>query len=114
MAQTTAQNKKIVRTSYREATISCPRCGSKALNKYGHLKSKKQRYLCLVCNRQFVWPQSSNPIPYRPHCPACGQRMHVYARDQKVIRFRCREYPNCRNYLKIDKTINASIHELSS
>ena len=34
--------------------IQCPRCGSEAYNSYGHTKNGKQRYICLVCNRQFV------------------------------------------------------------
>jgi transposase-like protein len=102
MIQAIANSKKEVTYPQSAVHLSCPRCGAKALNKYGHLKSGKQRYLCLVCNRQFAWPNSIKPIPYRPHCPACGRGMHVYARKGDVIRFRCQDYPNCRTYFKIN------------
>ena len=82
-------------------TISCPRCDSTALNKYGRLRSGKQRYLCLVCKRQFAWPNNILPVNHRPDCPVCKQAMHVYMRDQDKIRFRCKNYPACHNYLVV-------------
>lgn len=80
---------------------TCPRCGSEALNKYGHLPSGKQRYLCLVCDRQFVWPPAHKPIRNRPLCPVCGNAMHIYVRETNVVRFRCAHYPECRGYAVI-------------
>ncbi len=85
-----------------DASLTCPRCGAGALNKNGHIKSGKQRYLCLVCNRQFVIPSAASTLPFRPHCDACGRPMHVYARDDRFIRFRCSGYPACRSYRRIE------------
>jgi transposase-like protein len=102
MIQSLAYEENQVKYPEQVTQVVCPCCGSNALNKYGHLKSGKQRYLCLVCNRQFVWPSSIRSIPYRPHCPACGREMHVYARKGDIIRFRCRDYPDCRTYFKIN------------
>ena len=79
----------------------CPRCGSDAIYKYGRTKNQKTRYLCLVCNRQFV-PGARRVEPIvRPNCPACGKTMHVYMRGTKYNRFRCADYPECRTFLKV-------------
>ncbi|MCJ8500260.1 IS1/IS1595 family N-terminal zinc-binding domain-containing protein [Desulfatitalea alkaliphila] len=85
------------------ATIRCPRCGADALYAYGRIKNGKQRFLCLMCNRQFVpvKKQSSPPMAQRPRCPLCGSAMHVYRRQSGRIRFRCAAYPECRGYSKI-------------
>lgn len=79
----------------------CPRCGSDALNKNGRIASGKQRYRCLVCERQFVHPANRKPLALRPTCPVCGKTMHVYAREKETVRFRCAAYPSCRTYTKV-------------
>ncbi len=30
--------------------------------------------------------------------------MHVYMRHAPVIRYRCRNYPKCRTFVKVDKS----------
>jgi transposase-like protein len=85
------------------STIRCPRCRSEAYYSYGHTKNGKQRYICLVCNRQFVNAESDKAVRLRPGCPFCGKRMHVYMRNLKFIRFRCSTYPRCRGYAKISQ-----------
>ncbi len=82
--------------------IQCPRCGSEAFNNYGHLKDGQQRYICLVCERQFVVNTRTEP-PQRPACPQCGKPMHVYMQYPDAVRFRCSEYPTCHGYAKIAK-----------
>ncbi len=83
------------------SAIQCPRCGSEAYNSYGHTKNGKQRYICLVCNRQFVNGENGNHHFPRPTCSRCGKSMHVYMRDQNSIRYRCSQYPDCREYKKL-------------
>ncbi len=78
----------------------CPRCGSDAVNRYGRISSGKQRFLCLVCGRQFVEDKPHRVIAHRPRCPKCGATMHVYVRRGNVIRFRCAGYPACRTFVK--------------
>ena len=82
------------------ATIQCPRCQSEAYYSYGHLRNGRQRYICLVCNRQFTNAESPRDVLQRPECPLCGKKMHVYMRNGRRIRFRCSDYPQCRGYSK--------------
>ena len=84
--------------------LRCPRCSADALYSYGRIKNGKQRYLCLVCNRQFV-PESTlrTVMKDRPACPLCGAKMHIYRREAEQIRFRCANYPACRGYGKWKK-----------
>jgi transposase-like protein len=82
-------------------TIACPQCGSEAFNHYGHTKNGKQRYICLVCSRQFINEKAGNPARQRPLCSKCGKNMHVYMRHDKITRYRCSDYPDCKGYAKI-------------
>jgi transposase-like protein len=85
-----------------ETTIQCPRCGADAVYAYGRIKNGKQRYLCLICNRQFV-PGKKYPLAdQRPRCPNCDGSMHIYRRSSGVIRFRCADYPGCNGYCKTE------------
>ncbi len=83
------------------STIRCPRCQSEAYYNYGHTKNGKQRYICLVCNRQFINGDPNNEEYQRPGCPLCGKSMHVYMREPEATRFRCSTYPQCRGYAKV-------------
>ncbi len=84
-----------------ESLVKCPECGSEALNKYGRITGGKQRYICLVCNRQFVGDRSRQGMKDRPLCPLCGGAMHSYGAGNGFRRFRCSKYPKCRGYMKV-------------
>jgi transposase-like protein len=85
-----------------KAAPKCPNCGETALNRYGRIKSGKQRYICLVCGRQFVVPRSHVSMSIdRPVCANCGQSMHIYARESYKVRFRCSRYPECKTYVTV-------------
>jgi ssDNA-binding Zn-finger/Zn-ribbon topoisomerase 1 len=59
------------------------------------------RYICLLCNRQFVAGSQRKPVADRPVCPECGKPMHVYMKtDNGMTRFRCSNYPVCRTFVK--------------
>ncbi len=79
--------------------ILCPMCKSDAVYKYGKTKTGKQRYLCMLCNKQFTLNGKQNSHEYIS-CELCGNKMYVYMRDndKKIIRFRCSNYPKCKNY----------------
>lgn len=79
---------------------SCPSCDSNAIYKYGKIASGKQRYLCMICGRQFTLHHKRLQYNHRPFCPQCGTIMHIYKRENKVIRFRCSQYPNCKTFKK--------------
>lgn len=81
---------------------NCPACGSTASYRYGRTSNGKRRRICLICNRQYVVdapPQAAVP---RPQCPECGHPMHRYRRQPGVLRYRCRNYPECKTYVKIE------------
>ncbi|MGO9019876.1 MAG: transposase [Syntrophobacteraceae bacterium] len=84
-------------------TPICPRCGSDAAYRYGKTRQGRQRFWCLICERQFTDLKPKPELAERPVCRACGRKMHVYGRHLEVVRFRCSGYPHCRNYLKILK-----------
>ena len=79
---------------------SCPCCDSNAIYKYGKIASGKQRYLCMMCGRQFTLHHRRLRYNNKPFCPQCGTVMHIYKRENKVIRFRCSQYPNCKTFTK--------------
>jgi transposase-like protein len=81
--------------------LRCPRCSSDVFYKYGKVLSGKQRYRCLMCQKQFVEGSRRVFIKDRPSCPRCGNPMHIYMRDPEALRLRCSRYPACRTYKKI-------------
>ena len=85
----------------QEHSSGCPACGSTAFYRYGRAVNGKKRRICLICSRQYVVGSASGAPADRPSCPVCGQPMHRYMRGAQVIRYRCSNYPSCRNYLKI-------------
>jgi transposase-like protein len=91
------------RAGLMRPAIQCPRCGSDAFNNYGHARNGKQRFKCLMCDRQFVEGSRNREKAPRPVCPQCGGPVHVYMRYPDAIRYRCSGYPRCRGYVKVDK-----------
>jgi transposase-like protein len=81
--------------------IQCPECQSDAVYRYGRVASGKQRFLCLLCDRQFVANPENVKFKNKPPCPECGKPMHSYMKGGDHIRFRCSDYPRCRTYLKM-------------
>jgi ssDNA-binding Zn-finger/Zn-ribbon topoisomerase 1 len=81
--------------------LRCPRCSSDVLYRYGKVLSGKQRYLCLMCQKQFVEGSARVFVKDRPSCPKCDNPMHLYMRGPEILRFRCSRYPFCRTYKKI-------------
>lgn len=81
-------------------SIRCPQCHSEAVNKYGSISGGKQRYICLVCARQFVANPQKKHFINKPRCPKCGKPMHSYMQGPDYIRFRCSDYPRCRTFFK--------------
>jgi len=82
--------------------VKCTYCGSDALYRYGYTSVKKQRYLCLLCGKQFTLGNKKMLLNHKPQCPACGMIMHLYKKERGFLRFRCSKYPTCRTYKKIN------------
>lgn len=93
----------------KESMATCPYCNLDAVYKYGKTWQGKQRFLCLICGRQFSQNSRRSELKNRPVCPACGKSMHLYKREEKVLRFRCAGYPACKTFSKIEMEGN---HEL--
>lgn len=91
-----------------EESARCPACGADASYRYGRAWNGKARRICLICNRQYVAGADRPDGTQRPLCPVCRQPMHVYRRQTAVIRYRCRNYPACRNYVKVDTGTSAA------
>ena len=81
--------------------IKCPTCNSEAVYKYGKTWAGKQRFLCLICGRQFTIGIKRTEVKGKPLCPRCGRLMHLYMRSEEAIRFRCSYYPICKTYKKV-------------
>jgi ssDNA-binding Zn-finger/Zn-ribbon topoisomerase 1 len=81
--------------------LKCPVCSSDALYRYGRAKSGKQRLKCILCGRQFVPGFIRHELESRPLCPKCGNAMHLYMHNKRLVRFRCSGYPDCKAYVKI-------------
>ncbi|RJR22818.1 MAG: Insertion element protein [Nitrospiraceae bacterium] len=83
-----------------KAEIQCPACSADAVYKNGRIKTGKQRYLCLMCSRQFTMGTRKPMVQGKPVCPECGKPMNVYKLEGNVIRFRCSGYPVCKTFKK--------------
>ena len=94
--------KSTARSRMTEDTINCPACDSDAYYRYGRAKNGKRRHLCLACGRQYIIKKSRKEVSNRPNCPICQEPMNVYQRHGIFTRFRCKNYPACRNYVRID------------
>lgn len=81
--------------------VECPNCLSRAVYRNGKTYYHLQRYICLICGRQFV-PGHHRDFPKnRPICPTCGAQMHLFKRTKDgYATFRCSGYPECRTYVK--------------
>jgi len=83
-----------------EGRIACPACSSLALYRFGHV-SGLQRYLCLMCGRQFIPGHERLFSPARPTCVTCGTGMHIFKKSGAYTVFRCARYPVCHTYRRV-------------
>jgi DNA-directed RNA polymerase subunit RPC12/RpoP len=83
--------------------IHCPSCDSDVLYKYGQIAGGKKRFICLVCDRQFVVNSKNIHFKNKPRCPKCNKPTHAYMKNSHLVRFRCSDYPKCKTYLKTDE-----------
>jgi len=82
------------------AELQCPDCESPALYKYGRTRSGKQRFICLICGRQFTPEASRKEVRNKPFCHVCGGHTHLYKRSGAWLVFRCSDYPVCKTYIR--------------
>jgi DNA-directed RNA polymerase subunit RPC12/RpoP len=80
--------------------VGCPNCQADALYRYGRIWTGRQRYICLLCGRQFTLGSTRREWKDKPTCPVCGKPMHFYQRGKGFVRFRCSGYPDCKRYVK--------------
>jgi len=69
----------------------CPKCNNNhKFSKYGRDKLGNQKYLCKVCNHQFV--PLSNPqtkLKKYPPCPSCGKSSFMHHDYRDYSNYRC-------------------------
>lgn len=102
-------------TATKEGEIKCPACDSDAVYKYGRAWTGKQRFQCIVCERQFtIGAKKPAEAQGKPSCPVCKRPMHLYKIENETVRFRCSGYPECRSFrkFKIKEEINETRVEL--
>jgi len=80
--------------------VRCPSCETYALYKNGKAWTGKQRFLCLMCGKQFTYSASRATVKGKPVCPECGKHMNIYMLEGDIVRFRCSGYPECKTYKK--------------
>jgi transposase-like protein len=81
--------------------VGCPECSNDAAYRYGRIGTGRQRYICLICGKQFTPGATRTQWKDKPNCPICGKKMYFYHKSKGYIRFRCSGYPVCRQYLKV-------------
>jgi transposase-like protein len=84
----------------KQAEIPCPGCNSEVVYRYGHAWTGRQRFLCVICGKQFTNGAKVSDVKGKPLCPLCGKSMHIYKIEGDVIRFRCSAYPECKGFRK--------------
>lgn len=89
-----------IQSIVKEYEVKCPDCNSDALYKYGKTRIGKQRFVCLMCGKQFTPNAERCEAKGKPLCPVCGKLMHLYRIEGEIIRFRCSGYPGCRTFKK--------------
>jgi transposase-like protein len=92
----------LISKSVKELEIKCPSCSAEALYRYGKAWTGKQRFLCLICGRQFTFGARRAEPKEKPICIKCGRPMHLYKREAGMIRFRCSGYPICKTFQKVE------------
>jgi transposase-like protein len=98
--QSIHENSMLTMPAEPELKVVCPNCGSEAIYRYGRVASGKQRYICIICRKQFS-PAARRPEPRNKRvCPECGAIMHVYMKTDETVRYRCSNYPECKTYIK--------------
>jgi len=97
-----AQGTRMAVENTVEKRIACPECASLALYRFGHVRSGLQRYLCLMCGRQFIPGHERTISLPRPSCPDCGAKMHLFKKNGTFAVSRCARYPLCHTYLKAE------------
>ncbi|MBZ0154659.1 MAG: topoisomerase DNA-binding C4 zinc finger domain-containing protein [Alphaproteobacteria bacterium] len=85
----------------KESGVKCPFCDSEAVYRYGRAWTGKQRFLCLLCEKQFTVGSGRVILRNKPPCPACGRAMHLYKREGEFLRLRCAGYPECKTFMKM-------------
>lgn len=80
--------------------IKCSSCESDAIYKYGKAGTGRQRFICLMCGKQFTNGSRVSLIKGKPKCSKCEKAMNIYKIEGEVIRFRCSGYPKCKTFKK--------------
>ncbi len=87
--------------------ISCPRCFSKNLYRFGKNNLGHQKYQCKECARQF--PANSKPGDNRrsyPKCPICNSGTYLHHDYFYYSRFKCNSRKCNHIHITLKKTSN--------
>lgn len=79
--------------------LSCPRCFSKKLYKYGKDLKGNQKYQCTSCRRQWAPAVLANPRYNKnyPPCPMCNGGSFLHHDYEHYSNFRCNNRKKCNH-----------------
>ncbi|NLJ93887.1 MAG: IS6 family transposase [Clostridiaceae bacterium] len=84
--------------------LSCPRCFSKNLYKFGKDKEGNQKFQCKSCKRQ--WAPDAKPFKSKyPSCPKCGKTSFLHHDYKLYSNFRCNDRKNCNHSFFVVKLV---------
>lgn len=79
--------------------VSCPKCNSQKLHKFGKDKDGFQKYRCRICLHQFAPERPKGPMRINaqgqidnrkhPSCPACGKASFLHHDYVDYFNYRC-------------------------
>ncbi len=93
--------------------ISCPKCNSINLYRYGKDKDSKQKYLCKDCHCQFVPNKTKNSSSIHPRCPICSSSTFLH-HDYKFYSYYTCNSKKCNHHFNLIKPniLNAEVSKL--
>ena len=87
--------------------ISCPRCFSKNLYRFGKNNLGNQKYQCKECARQFsANSKSSDNRRSYPKCPICNSGIYLHHDYFYYSRFKCNSRRCNHIHIVVKKTSN--------
>lgn len=88
--------------------ISCPRCQSSKIYKFGKDLSGHQKYQCCNCKRQFTLLSSNSIRKNYPRCPLCGKGSFLHHDYLHYTNYRCGD-KKCYHSFFVPKAANIDL-----
>ena len=95
-------------------SFMCPKCNNNhSFYKYGKDINGFQKYLCQVCNHQFVPGKPSRNKSNYPKCPVCGKGSFLHHDHQHYSNYRCGD-KRCYHSFFVPKAVSFGLSSSSN